>query len=268
METKFIHSGNGCVLTELTSENSACFLASFSLISGILEKVSQVMWKPWCWYPELLRLSKQSSYLISWRANIWKNSTDQIHSLTEDKRKLHSDQLHQKKISEQATTFISTCRRESSLSIYKSLWKKWSSCCIKQNVDPFFVYCFQDGYEYHIIGCIRFVISAFYNHQTPADHHPLVGSLMSPVLNIRLPKPQYSFVWDVKWILQYVKVNWGSNAKLSEEYITYKIAILMALASALNPQINIYFHYIDYINVGERVRLSVSKYFTEFRGDT
>ena len=39
METKFIHSGNGCVLTELISENSACFLPSFSLISGILEKI-------------------------------------------------------------------------------------------------------------------------------------------------------------------------------------------------------------------------------------
>lgn len=63
-------------------------------------------------------------------------------------------------------------------------------------------------------------------------------------------------------------MNWGSNTKLSEEYITYKIAILMALSSALNPQINIYFHYVDYIKVGERVRLSVSKYFTEFRGDT
>ena len=39
METKFIHSGNGCVPTELISENSACFLPSFSLISEILEKV-------------------------------------------------------------------------------------------------------------------------------------------------------------------------------------------------------------------------------------
>lgn len=198
METKFIHSGNGCVLTELISENSACFLPSFSLISGILEKIQSNHVKTLVLVPRVATFIKtiiisdflESKYLKKL------NRPDSFINRGQEEASQRSASP-EKNIRAGYHLYLNL-HKESSLSIYKSLWKKWSSCSIKQNVDPFFVYCFQDGYEYHIIGCIRFVISAFYNHQTLADHHPLVGSLMSPVFNIRLPKPQYSFAWDVK----------------------------------------------------------------------
>ena len=40
------------------------------------------------------------------------------------------------------------------------------------------------------------------------------------------------FVWSVESVINYVKTKWKNNENLSEKYLTYKLVILVALASA------------------------------------
>ena len=46
-------------------------------------------------------------------------------------------ELSHRGIAEQATKLITKSRRTVTQGIYKSTWKKWTSCCNRQEIDPF-----------------------------------------------------------------------------------------------------------------------------------
>ena len=55
---------------------------------------------------------------------------------------------------------------------------------------------------------------------------------MTGVFNSRPSQPNYTFIWDVQVVLDYIKQNWADNISLSDKHLTWKVTILMALISA------------------------------------
>ena len=61
--------------------------------------------------------------------------------------------------------------------------------------------------------------------------HPLVCHFLKGVFNCRPPMPRYTHTWDVDRVLSYLRGQPG-NELLSFQVLTYKLAMLMALANA------------------------------------
>ena len=59
-----------------------------------------------------------------------------------------------------------------------------------------------------------------------------VCNLLKGVFNQRPPQSKYTFIWDVQVVLDYIKTNWAQNGNLSDENLTYKLTMLIALVSA------------------------------------
>ena len=95
---------------------------------------------------------------------------------------------------------------------------------------------FHRGDSYRTLNSRRSAISAFH---VPVDgvkvgQHTLVKRLLNALFNARPPQPRYVFQWDVDQVLQYIK-SLGSNESLSDKDLTFKLAMLLALASASRP---------------------------------
>ena len=73
-------------------------------------------------------------------------------------------------ISQQASSLISSSRRESPLSNYPSSWKKWSRWCTRQEIYPF--YKILSKTFHRSIGCFKSSISACHAHidEKPVGH--------------------------------------------------------------------------------------------------
>ena len=125
--------------------------------------------------------------------------------------------LAEEGISERASDFIVSSRREGTLSTYSSTWNKWVSWCVEQNVDPvrynvnrildFLAFLFESGYEYRAICKHRSAISALHNNieRRPAGEYPQVNSLITGASNNRPPQPKYNFIWYIQLLLDYLK---------------------------------------------------------------
>ena len=97
-----------------------------------------------------------------------------------------------------------------SISNYLSTWRKWASWCYEQEVNPsisnvtdisnFLAFLYEKGYECSSINSHRSGISAYHVHidNNPIGQHPRVSTLTSGVFNNCLPKPRYTFVWDIE----------------------------------------------------------------------
>ena len=92
---------------------------------------------------------------------------------------------------------------------------------------------FANGKQYRTINSYRSVISMTHNpiNGVVIGKHPLVSRLLKGVYNMRPPKPRYSFTWDVKIVLDYLR-SWGPTASLSLKKLTQKLVMLLALANA------------------------------------
>ena len=90
------------------------------------------------------------------------------------------------------------------------------------------------GNKYRKIHLYRTAISAFheYSDRLPAGKHPRICSLASGVFNLRPPKPRYMFVWDIRQVLDFVKGKFRDNDQLSNEELTLKFIILLALTTS------------------------------------
>ena len=62
--------------------------------------------------------------------------------------------------------------------------------------------------------------------------HPQVSSLITGVFNNRPPQPKYSFIWDVQFVLVYLKKELPKNSDLPDKPLIFKVAMLLALTSA------------------------------------
>ena len=100
-------------------------------------------------------------------------------------------------------------------SSYNSAWKKWSSWCIRREVDPFpaavaqvlefLTYLFYEGFQYRTINVHRSAISSVLPHvnNLPVGQHHLVKLLMKGILRGKPPLPRYQETWDVDVVLKY-----------------------------------------------------------------
>ena len=152
--------------------------------------------------------------------------------------------LAEEGISERASDFIVSSKKEDTLSTYSSAWIKWVSWCVEQNIDPvrcnvnwildFHAFFFEPGYEYRTICTHRSAISALHNNieGRPVGEHTQVSSLITGMFNNRPPQPKHNFIWDVQLLLDYLKKELPNNSNLSDKLLTFKAAMLLALTSA------------------------------------
>ena len=156
----------------------------------------------------------------------------------------YRERLAAQGISQEASNLIANARRKSSLANYESSWRKWVSWCSGKQIDPvqcplnhlldFLASLFNSGFAYRTINNYRSAISAYHEYidGKPIGKHPKVCTLVAGVFNQRPPQPRYCFIWDVEIVLKYVKTSLGKTEELSDKFLTYKVTILMALASA------------------------------------
>ena len=97
-----------------------------------------------------------------------------------------------------------------------------------------FLFNYGNEYIYRTINLHRSAISAFHEYidDLPVGKHPIIGSLVSGVFNLRPNKPRCMFVWDVKQILGFVKEKFGDNDQFSNKELILKVTILLALTTS------------------------------------
>ena len=91
---------------------------------------------------------------------------------------------------------------------------------------------FQKGMAYRKINVHRSGISAYYE---PLDRFPIaqslqVCSLLSGVYNHSQPQPSYTFIWDVKKVLCYLK-SLLAQKSLSDKELRLKFTMMLALTA-------------------------------------
>ncbi|XP_070564060.1 uncharacterized protein [Ptychodera flava] len=120
-------------------------------------------------------------------------------------------------VSKETAELMSHAWRDGTASSYNSSWRKWSSWCGEQQINPFqttlgdilnfLTTLYNEGYEYRTINTYRSTISAF--HPTidgfRVGQHPRVKMLLQAVFNSRPPQPRYKETWDVNPVLSYLK---------------------------------------------------------------
>lgn len=146
-------------------------------------------------------------------------------------------------LSEEAADLATKAWRKGTRSAYNSAWAKWSSWCTERSIDPvscsvnkiadFLTGMFWDGYQYNTINLHRSAISALHDEVdgTPIGQNQLIKKILTGVFQENPPKPKYTTTWDVNVVLQHIK-NLGPNDTLSDDTLTHKLAMLIALTTA------------------------------------
>ena len=146
-------------------------------------------------------------------------------------------------ISERATNIISAGWRRGTNSAYQSGWIKWTgwcstrglnslSCSVQHFLD-FLTELFDSGLQHRTINVVGSAVSMTHKEVEgiPIGQHPLVTRLMKGVYNLRPPKPQYTYTWDVDMVIQYI-AGLGENTNLPAKKLSQKLVLLMALVVA------------------------------------
>ncbi len=92
---------------------------------------------------------------------------------------------------------------------------------------------FEKGRCYRTINNHRSAISAYHK---PVDgqkigQHELVCQVLKACFNASPPQPKYAMMWDVDKVLNHIGAL-GCDSNLSDKQLTFKVAMLLALASA------------------------------------
>ena len=97
----------------------------------------------------------------------------------------------------------------------------------------FITECFHIGYEHCTIAGFRSTISAYHDpiNGVAVAKKSRVTALLACVYNIRPPQPRYTFIWDVKKVIDFL-VTLDSPNKLGFKDLTIKLTMLLALKSA------------------------------------
>ena len=76
-------------------------------------------------------------------------------------------------------------------------------------------------------------IYAYHVHidNNPITQHPRVCTLMTSIFNNRLPKPRYTFVWDIETVLNNLS-KLSDNLSLPIRALSHKLALLLSLTAA------------------------------------
>ena len=98
----------------------------------------------------------------------------------------------------------------------------------------FLTECFNVGYEHSTIAGFRSAISAFHDpiNGIPVGKESRISALLAGVYNIRTSQPRYSFIWDVKKVIDYL-ATLNSPSELSLKVRTLKLTMSLALTSEI-----------------------------------
>ena len=144
------------------------------------------------------------------------------------------------RISPQASSFLPASWREKSGRTYDSLFGKWASWCVEQDIGPisgditgvvnFLADPFQQGYQHRSLCAYRSAISSVHEEVDGQSigSHPMVSRFLKDAFHERPPLPRYSATWDVSVVANQI-VSLGDNQNLSFEDLTLKRVMLLAL---------------------------------------
>lgn len=146
-------------------------------------------------------------------------------------------------ISEHSALLCQGARRKGTRLAYKYSWGKWVSWCDTKKINPseapvesvvnYLGELHEGGLKYSTINTYRSAISAQHRgiDKTPVGKHELVAQVMKGIFNDRPPMPRYTGTWDVGTVLDHIKT-WGNNNNMEMKWLTYKVTMLLALATA------------------------------------
>ena len=80
---------------------------------------------------------------------------------------------------------------------------------------------------------------------------------MKGIFNARPPQPQYTFIWDLQTVLNFIEENWGIIKEIIDKEVSLKWTMLMALTKVSRAS------KMHHLRIGNIVQLSnqyVSKY--------
>ena len=151
--------------------------------------------------------------------------------------------LKGEEVSKLAATLITNSRKSESVSNYQSTWQKWNNWCCEWEVNPFksniieflnfLAFLYEKGYDYSSINSHRSAIYAYHIHidNNPIGQHPRGCALMTDIFNNHLPKPIYTFVWDIGTVLNYLS-KLPDNLSLPIRVLSHQLALLLSLTAA------------------------------------
>ena len=78
--------------------------------------------------------------------------------------------------------------------------------CSVNRILRFLTKCFNMGYEHSTIAGFRSAISAYHDpiNGIPIGKELRISALLAGVYNIRPPQPRYTFIWDVKKVIDFL----------------------------------------------------------------
>ena len=188
-----------------------------------------------------IAFTKNSEYFIKFKQS--KASLDRARKLATPGKDSLMERLQAELILEDFVALIKNARRSGTNAHYESAWRKWHSWYSHRQVDPikcsvnkilqFLTEYFNMGYEHSTIAGFRSAISAYYDpiNGIPIAKEPRISALLAGVYNIRPPQPRYTFIWDVKKVIDFL-ATLNSSRELKLKDLTLKLTMLLALTSA------------------------------------
>ena len=145
-------------------------------------------------------------------------------------------------LSERVAELLIQSWRNNTNSAYNSAWRKWHRWCVERNYNPFSTSLssvlqflaeqFDSGLQYRSVNTLRSAISTTHPNidGLAVGRHPLVSRLLRGMFNLRPPSPRYSYSWDVRVVVNFLR-NYKS-ADLSNLELAKKTVMLLALVNA------------------------------------
>ena len=105
--------------------------------------------------------------------------------------------------------------------------------CPLTHILDFLTECFHEDFQFNTIAGFRSAISAYHDPigRITVGSNSRVSALLSGIFNKRPPQPKYTFIWDVKRVIEFLTtLLYDSDHSLKD--LTLKLTILLALTSA------------------------------------
>ena len=188
-----------------------------------------------------IAFTKNSEYFIKFKQS--KASLDRARKLATPGKDSLMERLQAELILEDFVALIKNARRSGTNAHYESAWRKWPSWSSQRNVYPikhyvnkilqFLTKCFNMSYEHWTISGFRSGISAYCDpiNGIPIWKESRLAALLVGFYNIRPPQPRYTFIWNVKKVIDFFATS-NFPSELSLKDLTLKLTMLLALTSA------------------------------------
>jgi len=148
-----------------------------------------------------------------------------------------------KNLSENAIKILISSLTDSTLRQYNSALKNWWNFCNKLRLDPFYAGTeavlqylsqrFDNGASYGTLNTERSAISLI--SLEDFSNNPIMTRFFKGVFKLRPTKAKYDSIWDTEVVLKWVE-DLEPLDTLDLKHLTYKLVILMALATAHRAQ--------------------------------